>query len=105
MERFAWKARLLPGAREEYIRRHDAIWPELTALLNEAGIHNYSIWLVGDEIFGYYEAEQGIGHASRVQAESPVVEKWNDYMKDVMVTDFDPTTGTHFQLKQVFLHE
>lgn len=105
MERFTWKARLLPGARDEYIRRHKEIWPELTNLLNEAGIHNYSIWLVGDEIFGYYEAERGIDHAARVQAGSPVVDKWNEYMKDVMVTDFDPGTGTHYKLEQVFFHE
>jgi L-rhamnose mutarotase len=105
MERFTWKARLLPGARDEYIRRHKEIWPELTSLLNEAGIHNYSIWLAGDEIFGYYEAEQGIAYAARIQAESPVVDKWNDYMKDVMVTGFDPATGTHYKLEQVFFHE
>jgi L-rhamnose mutarotase len=105
MERFTWKARLLPGAKDEYIRRHNEIWPEMTGLLNEAGIHNYSIWLVGDEIFGYYEAEQGVAHAARVQAESPVVDKWNDYMKDVMVFDFDPATGTHYKLEQVFFHE
>ena len=28
MERYAWKARVLPGKLEEYIRRHDQIWPE-----------------------------------------------------------------------------
>lgn len=104
MERFVWKARLLPGAKDEYVRRHDEIWPEMTDLLNSAGIHNYSIWIAGDEIFGYYEAERGVGFASKIQAESPVVKRWNEYMKDVMVTDFDPETGTHFQLRQVFFH-
>jgi L-rhamnose mutarotase len=104
MERFAWKAKLLPGARAEYIRRHNEIWPEMTELLNSAGIHNYSIWLVGDEIFGYYEAEKGVEFASGVQAGSPLVARWNEYMKDVMVTEFDPETGTHYQLEQVFFH-
>ena len=64
MERFAWTAKLLPGKKEEYIRRHDEIWPEMTELLNKAGIHNYTIWLVGDELFGYYEAEKGAEFAS-----------------------------------------
>ena len=104
MERFAWKARLLPGKKAEYIRRHDEIWPEMTELLNSAGIHNYSIWIAGDEIFGCYEAEQGVDFASKVQAESPLVGRWNEYMKDVMVTEIDPATGTHYQLKQVFFH-
>jgi L-rhamnose mutarotase len=104
MERFTWKAKLLPGKKEEYIKRHDEIWPEMTELLNNAGIHNYTIWRAGDELFGYYEAEKGVDFASKVQAESPVVDKWNEYMKDVMVIEKDPATGTHYKLEQVFYH-
>ena len=104
MQRFAWKARVLPGMLDEYIRRHDRIWPEMTAVLNEAGIRNYTIWSVGDELFGYYECGD-IEFASRVQALSPVVDRWNAYMKDVMVMEFDPVTGTAVKLTQVFLHE
>jgi len=37
--------KLLPGNAEEYERRHREIWPELVALLKEAGISNYSIFL------------------------------------------------------------
>ena len=44
MERFAWKGRIRPGMQEEYKRRHDEIWPEMLALLKEAGIRNYTIW-------------------------------------------------------------
>jgi L-rhamnose mutarotase len=105
MERFAWKAKLLPGMRAEYIRRHDEIWPEMTVLLDEAGIHNYSIWLTGDEIFGVYEAAKGNAFASKTQADSPVVARWNDYMKDVMTTALDPATGTHHKLEEVFYHK
>ena len=104
MERFAWKARLLPGKRAEYIRRHDEIWPELTALLDEAGIHNYTIWCAGDALFGYYEAEKGTSFAADVQAKSPVVDRWNAFMKDVMVMEIDPATGTVYRLEQVFYH-
>ncbi|NLM85082.1 MAG: L-rhamnose mutarotase [Clostridiales bacterium] len=103
MERFAWTARVLPGMLDEYIKRHDAIWPEMTAVLNEAGIVNYTIWNVGDTLFGYYECPS-IEKAASIQANSPVVDRWNEYMKDVMVMEFDPETGTSVQLKQVFLH-
>lgn len=103
MERFAWKARILPGRLEEYIFRHDQIWPEMTAVLNEAGIRNYTIWNTGDELFGYYECD-GVAFAAQVQANSPVVDRWNEYMKDVMVMEIDPATGTAVQLRQVFLH-
>ena len=38
MERMAWKGRIKPGCKAEYIRRHDEIWPEMKALLKSAGI-------------------------------------------------------------------
>ncbi len=104
MERFAWKARILDGQLEEYIRRHDEIWPEMTAVLNEAGVHNYTIWSVGGELFGYYECDS-IERAAKVQAQSAVVTRWNEYMKDVMIMEFDPKTGTSVLLKQVFYHK
>jgi len=102
MERYAWKARVLPGMREEYKKRHDEIWPELAEVFCSAGIHNYSIWNVDDELFGYFECEQGVTHATEVQAKSPVVERWNAYMKDVMVMDIDPDTGTGRILREMF---
>lgn len=103
MERFAWKARILPGKLQEYVRRHDEIWPEMTAVLNEAGIRNYTIWTTGEELFGYYECDS-VEHAAKVQATSPVVDKWNEYMKEVMAMEIDPDTGTAVQLRQVFFH-
>lgn len=59
MERYAWKATLLPGKLEEYERRHNEIWPEMKQMFREAGICNYTIWNTGDELFGYYECQNG----------------------------------------------
>ena len=102
MEKYAWKARIVHGALEEYIRRHNAIWDEMKDVLNRAGIVNYTIWNVGDELFGYYECTKGIEYATRVQRESPVVDKWNEYMKDILIMELDPETGAQPQLKRVF---
>ena len=102
MEKCTWKATLLPGMRDEYVRRHDEIWPEMKETLAQAGIVNYTIWRCGAELFGYYECEKGAAYAAKVQAESPVVDRWNEYMRDVMVMDFDPETGTAVALAKVF---
>ena len=102
MERYAWKALLLEGKKEEYIRRHNEIWPELSALLKEAGISNYTIWNTGNELFGYYECEKGVEYAAKVQRESPVVDKWNEYMKDILIMELDPVTGAQPKLTKVF---
>ena len=58
MERYAWKATVLPGKLEEYIRRHNEIWPEMKDVLHQAGIRNYTIWNIGNELFGYYECDR-----------------------------------------------
>lgn len=102
MERYAWKAMLKVGKKEEYIRRHNEIWSEMVDVLKQAGIENYSIWLFGDELFGYYECAQGIQFAGKIQAESPIVAKWNEYMKDVMDMPIDEDTGAQPLLEQVF---
>ncbi|MBR1709245.1 MAG: L-rhamnose mutarotase [Clostridia bacterium] len=105
MERFAWKGRILPGKVEEYKRRHDEIWPEMKQLLKDAGIGNYSIWSDGRDVFGYYECEKGIEFAEKTQAGSPIVDKWNEYMKDVLDLVMDPETGAQPKLTQMFFLE
>lgn len=102
MERYAWKATVKDGMLAEYRRRHDEIWDEMKEVLRAAGIRNYSIWNVGNELFGYYECEHGKAFAAQVQASSPVVDRWNAYMKDVMDMETDPETGAQPQLTQVF---
>ena len=105
MERYAWRAKLLDGKLDEYVRRHKEIWPEMKEVLKQAGIRNYTIWHEGGDLFGYYECEKGIEYAARIQAQSPVVARWDIYMKDVMVMEKDEETGAQPQLRQVFLLE
>ena len=49
--------RLLPGAEAEYRQRHANVWPEMLAELRAAGAANYSIFLDGDDLFGYLEVD------------------------------------------------
>ena len=102
MEKYAWRAKIVHGTKDEYIKRHREIWDEMKAVLTEAGIRNYTIWLNGDELFGYYECEKGIGYAAKVQRESPVVKKWDEYMKDILIMEADPETGAQPKLEKVF---
>lgn len=104
MERYAWKALVRDGMLEEYKRRHQAIWPEMKAMLREAGIRNYSIFNVGNELFGYYECPS-VETASAVQARSEVNARWDGYMKDVMVMERDPVTGAQPHLAEVWRFE
>lgn len=102
MERLAWTGKIKPGCKEEYIRRHNEIWPEMTELLKKAGICNYTIYANGNDLFGYYECEKGVLFAERTQAQSEVVDRWNEYMKDIMELEMDPETGAQPKLEPVF---
>ena len=102
MEKYAWKGLIAEGKKEEYIRRHKEIWPEMVEVLKQAGISNYTIWNTGNEVFGYYECEKGVDYAAKVQAESPVVDKWNAYMEGVLIMEMDPITGAQPLMEKVF---
>lgn len=102
MEKYAWKATLKQGKKDEYVKRHNEIWQEMKDVLIKAGVRNYSIWLTGNELFGYYECEKGIEYAAKIQSQSEVVDKWNEYMKDVMEMTLDEKTGAQPLLEKVF---
>ncbi len=89
MQRHAFKMRLNPGAEAEYIRRHDAIWPDLAELLRQAGISNYSIHLDRETLtlFGYLERRDD--HGMDDLPNHPVMRKWWAYMGDIMETNPD----------------
>lgn len=101
MEKFTWTAIIKEGKKAEYVKRHDEIWPEMVEVLKGAGIKNYTIWADGNRLFGYYECES-IDFATKYQAESPVVQKWNEYMNDVMDIERDEKTGFQPTLERVF---
>jgi len=84
MQRYAFKMFLNPGRQAEYRARHDAIWPELVALLQSSGISNYSIHLDAETsvLFAYLERRDD--HAMATLASHPVMRRWWDAMKDIM---------------------
>ena len=53
MERIGFAMRLLPGREAEYRRRHAAVWPEMLAELQSGRRADYSIFLRGEDLFGY----------------------------------------------------
>ena len=105
MDRMAWRGRVKPGRKAEYIRRHNEIWPELKRVLKEAGICNYTVFCEGDDLFGYYECEKGLAFAEKTQADSDVVDRWNEYMQDVLDLEMDAQTGAQPKLETVFRME
>lgn len=93
-EQIAFTMRLKPGCADEYRRRHDAIWPELVALLRGAGISDYSIFL--DPATGTLFAVLRRRDAAAVEAlkAEPVMRRWWEMMADIMETHADGEPAT-----------
>ena len=89
VRRVAFKMHLNPGQKEEYIRRHNEIWPELSSLLSESGVSEYSIFL--DEETNTLFAFQKVSGSSSSQnlSDSEIVQRWWKYMSDIMETNLD----------------
>jgi len=92
MEKYAFKMKVHPGKAAEYRKRHDEIWPELLALLHEAGVSDYSIYLDDDTntLFGVLRRRDG--HSMDSLPQHPVMRRWWDHMADIMETrpDHEP---------------
>lgn len=89
MQRYAFKMLLKPGCADEYKRRHDAIWPELAVLLDQAGISNYSIHLDPETnvLFGYLEHRDD--HSMDELPRQEIMRRWWEHMKDIMAVNPD----------------
>ncbi len=86
MQKYAFKMHLKPGQKDEYKRRHDAIWPDLVALLKSAGISDYSIHLDDETgiLFGVLWRSEG--HRMDDLPDHPLMQKWWAQMADIMVS-------------------
>ena len=93
--------KLQKGFEEEYRRRHDAIWPELTSLLHNTGIREYSIFLEerSGQLFGFLKIDDAV-KLDQLPTQ-PVMQRWWNYMKDIMDTNPD-NSPVSIPLKEVF---
>jgi len=101
MTRVAFKMKLYKGNEEEYRKRHDQLWPELEALLKQAGISDYSIFLDSETNFLFGVLKASDPAALDDLPSKPVMQKWWAYMKDIMESNPD-NSPVSTPLKEVF---
>lgn len=89
MEKIAFKMQLKPGFEAEYQKRHDEIWPELSALLRDAGVSDYSIYLDEETLILFAVLWRTSDHAMDELPTKPIMAKWWAYMADIMETNPD----------------
>ncbi len=101
MIRKAFVMHVNPDQHDEYVRRHNPIWPELEEALKSHGVHNYSIFLhpTTNQLFAYAEIEDEVTWQSI--AETDVCRRWWKHMRDLMPTNPDNSPRS-FDLQEVF---
>ena len=89
MQKHAFKMRLHQGCEDEYRRRHDEIWPELVALLKDAGISDYSIHLDRETNILFAVLWRSDDHKMDDLPTHDVMKKWWAHMADIMDSHSD----------------
>jgi L-rhamnose mutarotase len=85
----AFKMKLKSGFAAEYKKRHDEIWPELSALLKENGISDYTIFLDEETNILFAVQQQKNSRSLQNLGDTIIVQKWWAYMADIMDINSD----------------
>jgi L-rhamnose mutarotase len=81
-ERICFRLHIRADKREEYVRRHADVWPEMRDALQQAGWRNYSLFL-GDDgtLIGYLECDD-FAAAQAAMAVTEVNARWQAEMAE-----------------------
>jgi L-rhamnose mutarotase len=100
----AFRMQLKSGAVDEYRERHDAIWPELSELLTESGIHDYSIFLDEATLSLFAVLKLAEPNTRDTLPDHPVMKRWWDYMAPLMEVE-DDNRPKEWSLPLIFHHD
>jgi L-rhamnose mutarotase len=108
MRRFGQALGIRTECIEEYRRHHAKIWSEIEDAIRDAGIRNYSIFLRGDQLFGYYEyigPEEEFESRMQALAEAPRMREWWDLMEAMQVPDPKREPGSWWSDMEEVFHQ
>lgn len=79
-QRICFRLNVRPETRDEYVRRHSQVWPEMLDALRRTGWRNYSLFL-GDDgtLIGYLECDD-FAAAQAAMAATDVNARWQAEM-------------------------
>lgn len=102
MQRIAFQLRIKADKIAEYDRAHQNVWPELLAEMERFGVHEYSIFRRGQQLFLYMRVADFEKLLDQL-ASSEVNQRW----QKAMVPLFEPVPGikpgeTFAMMQEVF---
>ena len=105
MIRKCFRMTLKEGRINEYKKKHDEIWPEISAALTNAGVTNYSIYFdkKDNTLIEYMELKENNTFENLEELE--ILKKWNIYMEALLETKSDnDAVPVVNELEEVFHH-
>jgi L-rhamnose mutarotase len=77
MQQVGFRLQVRPEMMDEYVYRHEQVWPEMLQALRDTGWTNYSLFLDRNDgtLFGYFETPN-LEAAKAGMAALEVNEKW-----------------------------
>lgn len=93
--------KLKPSVAAEYKRRHDEIWPELSAAVRSAGISDYAIFLDEATLTLFAVQKQTDNNTAADLPRHPIVKKWWAHMAPLMEVQADHSPQCD-NLREVF---
>lgn len=105
MARVAFRLKLRPEAIQAYEEAHRRVWPELLAVLKQAGISEYSIFRRGTELFFYLRVDDFERAWTEISSTS-VDRRWQAEMSRFFAPSADLEPGERFaMMEEVFYLE
>ena len=102
LRRFAFQLRLRPGAEAAYDAAHRSVWPEMLALLKQAGIFEYSIFRRGCLLVLTLRCTDFESTWARIEND-PINLRWQAAMKPFFAEMDDLRVGERFpMMEEVF---
>jgi L-rhamnose mutarotase len=97
--RFAMACRLRADKRAEYLALHADVWPAVEETITACGIRNFTIFVRGDVLFGYFEYVGEDYEADQARmAKDPETQRWWSLTDPCQYAfDDDAPNGTRWQ--------
>lgn len=103
MPRYCFSLQVRPDRMDEYVERHQSVWPDMLAALAETGWRNYSLFLRADGLLiGYVESDD-LAAARTAMAATEVNARWQAEMAPYF-TQLDGAPDEGFVLLDEVFH-
>ena len=96
MQRACVTFRIKSGTREEYIKRHKQIWPELVEIMKKYGFRNQSIFINSNHVIAYLECQSNYKEQAEKYAMEKISIEWQEYFDDIIDLSIDGDENSRY---------